>query len=170
MPEIRPELLLPISLDDLVDQQAVIGHSDHGIWTIYTDSQRTPASEYSTIKSNQRTDYDEARARLHIIGYTSPCDVLLINQDGYITETSISTIYIRQAGRWVTPTLNSGCQAGTTRRWALERGYCTEQDIHVNDLGICVCIVSNGVKGFALGRIIDTSARLSDMSAITHPS
>ena len=153
MPEVPLELLLPNSFASVLDSQPSTSGTDGMSWTIYKDIERTPSFEISAVKSNQRSFYDDARARLHINDYISPFDVLLINEGGCIMETSISTIYVKQAGRWVTPTLASGCQAGTTRRWAIDNNYCEEQDVHVDQLVDRVCIVSNGVKGFAGGRI-----------------
>lgn len=85
--------------------------------------------------------------------YALLADVLLVNEAGNIMETSISTVYVEKGGRWITPTLRSGCQAGTTRRWALAMGYCIEEDVQASDVSDAICIISNGVRGFAVGRI-----------------
>lgn len=159
VPRVPDELLLPLSLDAVVgSSDARHGNHNHAIWTVYLDTVRTAPFRYSNIKSNQRRAYNAARARLQIVDYSTPTDVLLMNEAGMIMETSISTVYIKRDGKWITPSLASGCQVGTTRRWALDQGYCVEEDIHIDSLeGEQLCIISNGVKGFALGCIVDSN-------------
>lgn len=51
--------------------------------------------------------------------------------------------------KWVTPPLSSGGNAGVTRRYALEHGFCIEQVVRVEDLVDGEeCWLSNGVRGF----------------------
>jgi 4-amino-4-deoxychorismate lyase len=94
--------------------------------------------------------YDCSRKRVGIASFAEKKEVLLWNSDGDIMEGSITSIYIwRNEEGWITPELESGCQAGTTRRWALKQGIATPGVVKHDELkpGIWV-VLSNGVKGF----------------------
>lgn len=153
VPTVSDKLLHPGSFDSLLEGTVTASPPDCPYWNIWIDSEYTTKFPNSTVKSNQRQAYDDARKRAGLIDYATQTDVLLVNEVGNIMETSISTLYVQKDGRWVTPTLASGCQASTTRRWALDMGYCTEEDVEASDVIDAVCMVSNGVKGFAPGRI-----------------
>ena len=114
------------------------------------DLESTPASLFTSHKTSERTPYDRARGAADIT-HKSPtvAEVLLFNTHGEITECSISTPYFQRNGRWVTPSLTSGGNAGVTRRLALENGLCEEQTVFVESL--ChqeIIWISNGVRGF----------------------
>lgn len=98
------------------------------IYEIILDSLKTAKSQFTHHKTTYRDVYNDARKRAQI----APGDkkeVLLINDDGYIMEGTISTPYFWRDGKWVTPPVSgnfnpsqgSGGNDGTTRRWALER-------------------------------------------------
>lgn len=66
------------------------------------------------------------------------------------------------AGRWghsirsVKATAVSGGQRGTTRRWALKKGLCMEEPVSRETVKIGEEVwVSNGVRGFGLGRVVE---------------
>ena len=105
--------------------------------------------------------YDSARSRAGLGGPSAEAEVLLVNHKGQIMEGSMTTPYFRREGRWITPPLSSGGQAGTTRRWALEKGLCVEQVIEAEELedGEDVWI-SSGVRGFRRGKIQKMAAGL----------
>lgn len=125
-------------------------------WTVLVDMEATPSSVFTTYKTSRRENYDAARARAQIPSYTALAEVLLHNTEGLITEGSLTTVYLQQNGRWVTPSASSGANLGTTRRWALERGLCVEGDVTLLELleschelnQITFCWLSNGLRGF----------------------
>ncbi|OIW23622.1 hypothetical protein CONLIGDRAFT_136852 [Coniochaeta ligniaria NRRL 30616] len=98
------------------------------VYEVVIDDTKTRRSEYTHFKTSQRDMYDEARQRAGIrLGDKK--EVLLVEADGSIMEGSTTTPYFWRNGRWVTPPVSSrfssldgsGGNAGTTRRWALER-------------------------------------------------
>ena len=99
-------------------------------FAILVDVARTDTSEYTHFKTSHRPMYDAARQRT-AIALTDQKEVLLVNQrDDTVMEGSIATPYFWRNGRWVTPPVSfqlgqnaadSGGNAGTTRRWAVER-------------------------------------------------
>ncbi|KAF2203163.1 hypothetical protein GQ43DRAFT_390586 [Delitschia confertaspora ATCC 74209] len=62
-------------------------------------------------------------------------------------------------GRWghsLRSKVGSGGQRGTTRRWALWRGMCMEEPVRVETVRVGELMwVSNGVRGFGLGRVVE---------------
>jgi branched-subunit amino acid aminotransferase/4-amino-4-deoxychorismate lyase len=66
--------------------------------------------------------YDNARKNVGIKNMSEKREVLIISESGEIMEGSLTSVYFWREGKWVTPGLDSGGQAGTTRRWALDKG------------------------------------------------
>lgn len=130
------------------------------LWRVYIDMESTSPSLLTTHKTTARDHYTAARSRLSIVGYTSPEEVLLWNPNGDIMEGSITTVYFQRSRGdqliWVTPSLESGCNAGVTRRYALQDGFCQEQTVSRNSVKVGERVVlSNGVKGFVPGVICE---------------
>ncbi|KAF7121955.1 hypothetical protein CNMCM5793_009509 [Aspergillus hiratsukae] len=139
-------------------------------WRVTVDSERTVPSPFTTHKTTSRDNYTAARLRAKITSPQDPAEVLIVNPDEEIMEGSITTPYFRRRNStstqakidhenarpaWVTPPLSSGGNAGTTRRYALAQGFCSEQAITVADLiDGEECWLSNGVRGFFRGRIL----------------
>ena len=61
-------------------------------------------------------------------------DVLLWNEDGFITETSIANVIVSIDGERYTPPVECGLLAGTYREWLLQKGEVKERKIHVSEL------------------------------------
>ncbi|OAL39639.1 hypothetical protein AYO20_01036 [Fonsecaea nubica] len=82
-------------------------------------------------------------------------EVLLFNDDGLVTEASLSAVYfLRRSGarRWVTPRSDAGGMHSVTRLYALEACWCDEDTVPVQDVqdGEVVWL-SNAVRGFFPG-------------------
>ncbi|KAL4916859.1 aminotransferase class IV-domain-containing protein [Aspergillus aurantiobrunneus] len=130
-------------------------------WRVFVDTASTIPSGLTTHKTTTREPYTAARARVGITSLQDTAEVLLVNPNGDIMDGSITTPYFRRREdtgqdepEWITPTLSSGGNGGTSRRYALAQGFCAEQVITTRDLiDGEVCLLSNGVRGFILGRI-----------------
>jgi len=61
-------------------------------------------------------------------------DVLLWNEDGFITETSIANVVVKIDGERYTPPVECGLLAGTYRERLLRKGEITEQKIHISEI------------------------------------
>lgn len=93
-------------------------------WDVMPDPKQTPPSSYTSYKTVSRDMYNSARERVGIKNPTEKKEVLLIADDsGETMEGSLTTPYFWRNGTWTTPPVSSGGQIGTTRRWALEKGY-----------------------------------------------
>ncbi|PLB53763.1 hypothetical protein P170DRAFT_346133 [Aspergillus steynii IBT 23096] len=139
-------------------------------WRVYVDTQPTTPSAFTTHKTTARDDYTSARLRSGIQSPQEQAEVLVVNPQGEIMEGSITTPYFRRkesvsetddrAGQaigpdWITPPLSSGGNAGTTRRYALAQGFCTEKIIRATDLiDGEECWLSNGARGFIRGIVV----------------
>ncbi|MEX2276077.1 MAG: aminodeoxychorismate synthase component I [Actinomycetota bacterium] len=105
-------------------------------------------------KTSRRARYDDAAAR-----HPEADDVLLVNDRGEATESTIANIAVRLQGRWFTPPLPSGCLPGTRRAALLEDGTLTERVIPVADLrradGIALI---NSTRGWREAVLVDRGA------------
>jgi len=102
-------------------------------------------------KSTERTVYKQARLR-----HPQANDVLLWNQDGELTESTIANVVLELDGRMVTPPVRCGLLAGVYRAFLLESGTVSEAVVHRDDLARCtrVCLV-NSVRGMWEGALIN---------------
>jgi para-aminobenzoate synthetase / 4-amino-4-deoxychorismate lyase len=83
-------------------------------------------------KTTQRQVYEAARAS------RPDCDdVLLWNERGEVTESTVANLVVERDGRLLTPPLSSGLLAGVFRRRLLEQGQIQEAVITVDELPRC---------------------------------
>jgi len=126
---------------------------------VYIDTEPTPTSLYTSYKTTARGHYDAARTRLGISA-AEPEEVLLFNGGGDVMEGSVRNVAFWRDGRWVTPGLESGCLAGTVRRWLLEQGRAIEGNIRREDVSVGEWVLlCNGVEGCLLGVISSRRGR-----------
>lgn len=166
------------------------------------DTQPTPTSSFTSLKTTVREQYDAARSRaLPVNPAGAPyAEVILYNSTDELTEGTLTTIYVFRGGRWVTPPVGvpageftaqvlkdaegesvdldegelrrpfagrwghsvrsakvgAGGQRGTSRRWALKKGFCMEEPISVGTVEVGEGVwISSGVRGFAFGRVVE---------------
>lgn len=94
-------------------------------------------------KTTRRERYEQALAERP--GYA---DVLLWNERGELTESTIANVFVTLDGRLVTPPLASGLLPGAFRAWLLERGEAVEGVIKLEDLPRCGAVfLGNSVRG-----------------------
>ena len=80
-------------------------------------------------KTTDRGVYDRRRAR-----WPEADDVVLVNREGEVTETTIASILVRIDGSWWTPPLDAGCLPGVERGFLLDTGAVAERAVTVDDL------------------------------------
>jgi para-aminobenzoate synthetase/4-amino-4-deoxychorismate lyase len=103
------------------------------------------------IKTTRREIYERRRRR-----FPDADDVVMVNERGECTETTIANLMIRRGGNWFTPPLSSGCLPGIGREIALERNQATERVILVDDLRHAEEIaVVNSLRGWRRARLRD---------------
>jgi para-aminobenzoate synthetase/4-amino-4-deoxychorismate lyase len=95
-------------------------------------------------KTTNRTVYEEAIAARP--GFE---DVLLYNDRGEITESTIANLVVEIGGALVTPPISSGLLPGTLRAHLLDEGKIREKVITVQELSTgSPCYLLNSVRGF----------------------
>ena len=88
-----------------------------------------PRDVFLFHKTSRRRRYEEARAR-----HPDADDVLLVNDRGEVTESTIANVAARVDGRWVTPPVAAGLLPGTGRAVALEEGRVVERRLPIEDV------------------------------------
>lgn len=87
------------------------------------------ADPWLVHKTTHRARYTDAAAR-----HPSADDVVLVNELGHLTETTIANIAVRRDGRWLTPPAGDGCLPGVERGRLIEAGVLTEHSLTPADL------------------------------------
>jgi para-aminobenzoate synthetase/4-amino-4-deoxychorismate lyase len=81
-------------------------------------------------------------------------DVVMLNERGEVTETTVGNIVALVDGRWVTPPLASGCLPGVMRSVLLDEGVIIEAPLTITDLRAADEIgVINSVRGWQRARV-----------------
>jgi len=75
-------------------------------------------------------------------------DVLMYNERGEITETSIANVVLHKEGRWLTPPLACGLLPGTLRQRLLEEGRISEGLLTLDDLTRGEIYLINSLRGW----------------------
>ncbi|KAG8805971.1 hypothetical protein FRC19_007546 [Serendipita sp. 401] len=130
--------------------------------TLLIDTCPMTPSHYTRFKTWPRPHYEAARTRLGLSETDAKREVLLWNHDRWTMEGSRTNVYFwrpiepsgadlqRETGfGWITPSEGtSGCLSGTERRWMIEYGMITIQDLKIDDLKDGeIALLSNGLRG-----------------------
>lgn len=106
-------------------------------------------------KTTIRDVYDEARRRR-----PDGDDVVLWNDAGEVTETTIGNLAVHLDGAWVTPPVRCGLLAGTERASRLAAGELTERVVTVGQLERATGLARlNSVRGWQTARLLRTHDR-----------
>lgn len=156
----KPPLLFPQTLD--LSKQTHCAGTSKPIFKVVLDVLPTRSSTYTRDKTHYRTMYNYARVCAGIQSYQDAKEVLLYNKDDTIMDCSITTPYFFRDGKWVTPHTDCGGQQGTTRRWAIDQGFCEAGFVQTKAIQHGEIIwLSNGVKGFFTARVVVPDLTLS---------
>jgi para-aminobenzoate synthetase/4-amino-4-deoxychorismate lyase len=80
-------------------------------------------------KTTQRTVYKERAAR-----HPRADQVVLTNECGEVTETTVANLAVRLDGQWWTPPIECGCLPGVARAELIESGRLAERRITLEEL------------------------------------
>ena len=92
-----------------------------------------PRDVFLFHKTSLRRRYRDAADR-----HPGADDVLLVNDRGEVTESTIANVAVRIDGRWWTPPLDSGLLPGIGREVALEEGRLAERRISADEVRAAV--------------------------------
>lgn len=151
----RPEGTARVQLDR--DGNVEIHWSDRRFWRepVRVGVARTPVDSREPLlfhKTTVRDAYERAAAEC------PGCDeVILLNQDGYLTEGTRSNLALRVGGRLLTPPLEHGLLPGVLRQKLLEEGVLTEAPLRQKDLETAKEIwVINALRGMGRATLVDS--------------
>jgi len=85
--------------------------------------------EFLRHKTTRRDRYDEARAR-----FPKADDVVLWNERGEVTETTVANLVLEVDGEAITPATTSGLLPGTLRAELLANRRIREAVVQLDDL------------------------------------
>jgi para-aminobenzoate synthetase/4-amino-4-deoxychorismate lyase len=94
------------------------------------DTPQDPRDVFLFHKTTLRRRYEEARER-----HPDADDVLLINDRGEVTESTIANVAVDLENRWCTPPIDAGLLPGIGRAIALEEGRMIERAVTIPDVG-----------------------------------
>ena len=95
-------------------------------------------------KSSNRALYDAERAKLP----DGIDEFIYLNERNEVCEGTITNIFVKKAGQWLTPPLSSGCLPGVLRRKKIEDGSCKVKIVTFSDLHDAEKItVGNALRG-----------------------
>jgi para-aminobenzoate synthetase/4-amino-4-deoxychorismate lyase len=98
-------------------------------------------------KTSDRRFYDEAREA------AGTFEVVFVDDDGFATEGSFTSLFVKRGGKLLTPPLARGLLPGVLRGALLEEGRAEEADLRAEDLADGF-FVGNAVRGLLAGRLV----------------
>ena len=91
-------------------------------------------------------------------------DVILWNERGEVTESSIANIVVRLGGRFVTPPISSGLLPGTFRELLIEEGTITEAVVTVEQLRQAAeFYLINSVRKWRAARLVEETQSVAQL-------
>ena len=101
-------------------------------------------------KTTNRRLYSRRLAR-----YPSADDVLLVNEEGRVTESVIANVALRIGDEWVTPPIADGLLGGVYRRHLLDAGILVERSVGLEDLARASDVaLINSLRGWRKARLL----------------
>jgi para-aminobenzoate synthetase/4-amino-4-deoxychorismate lyase len=93
------------------------------------DAPVDPTDVWLFHKTTRRAPYDRRREQRPDVD-----DVILLNDRGEVTESTIANLAVQLDGAWVTPPISSGLLPGTYRAVLLREGRLIERPVTVPEL------------------------------------
>ncbi len=113
-----------------------------GVWQVQLTPLPVSAQDFRLHhKTSDRAFYDDAR-----YGYPECAEVLFIDPDGYLTEGSFTSLFVKRDGMFLTPPLSRGLLPCILRRELVEQGKAKEVDLRPEDL-VDGFFVGNSLRG-----------------------
>ena len=120
---------------------------------------------FTAFKTTERRVYEAAAAR-----HPDADDVVLVNDRGEVTETTVANLGVCLDGRWWTPPVSAGCLPGTRRAALLAEQRLQERTVTVAELRRADAIVRfNALREWEPCRLLPGSAQAprTDRRAVT---
>lgn len=114
----------------------------------YPVNSRSPLAGVKSCNYLENTlALDEAKQR----GFS---EAVRVNERGYVTSACVANIFWQKSGQLFTPSLATGCLAGTTREYILENCDCEEVEVAIDELNSveAIFLTSAGIGVVAVGQ------------------
>ena len=95
-------------------------------------------------KTTRRARWDAASAEAARLGLD---DLVFVDRDGYLTETTRANLFVERDGHLLTPAARHGLLPGVLRRELLESGRAVEADLRPADLAGAPLWLGNSLRG-----------------------
>lgn len=134
-----------------LSSHARVQNGSDPVYDVRVDETPIKPSLATMIKTPNREIYNAVRTKFDVRP-GEPKEILLIGDDGYLTEGTLSNVAFMRDNEWITPDLSNGGMYGVLRGFLLELGFIREGRVHVDDLrnGETV-LIFNGVQGIVAG-------------------
>lgn len=105
-------------------------------------------------KTSQRGKYEAARAEL---GTGVADEMLMENENGFLCEGTITSLFIRRGDKFVTPRLSHGLLRGVLRQELLDSGQAVDGDLTRGDLADAEIFVGNSLRGLIPAKLVENT-------------
>lgn len=114
------------------------------LWQVMIATERLSSSDpWLRIKTSYRPGYTAARAALpHGMD-----EAILLNEAGEVCDGTITSVFLRQADRLLTPPLSCGVLPGVLRQSLLDQGHADEAVLRPDDLTSGQLFLGNALRG-----------------------
>lgn len=148
-------LRLRFLLDDN-DQLTLARHifvplPDDAVWTVTIASAKLSSKDVLLAhKTTRRESYEAARTEFPA---SEADEVLLENENGFLCEGTITSLFVVKDGTLVTPHLSHGLLRGILRQEMIDEGKAVEGDVTRTDLKMHPFFVGNSLRGLIQARL-----------------
>ncbi|WP_066477227.1 aminodeoxychorismate synthase component I [Bosea sp. WAO] len=132
--------------------------------TVCVAAERSDAADpFARHKTTRRSRYERCFAAAEAEGCD---DALLLNREGFVTETSRANVFLEHDGVLLTPPVVHGLLPGVLRRELLEAGKAREAPLLPEDLrGEARWFVGSSLRGLRRARLLPGDTRLASAVA-----
>ncbi|HEY7513143.1 MAG TPA: aminotransferase class IV, partial [Vicinamibacteria bacterium] len=133
-----------------VEVSALAPAADGPVRVALDDEPVDPADVWLYHKTTRRAPYDRRRGRRPDVD-----DVVLVNDRGEATESTIANLAVRLDGRWVTPPVDAGLLPGSYRGLLVREGTLEERRVTIAELrGAGEVALVSSVRGWRPATVV----------------
>lgn len=123
------------------------------VWNVAIAGTRLKSTDQFIVhKTSLREHYDAARAEFPA---SHAEEVLLENENGFLCEGTITSLFMKREGKLITPRLSHGLLRGVLRQELLDTGLAVEGDLTRGDLADAEIFVGNSLRGLVTARLVE---------------
>ncbi len=147
---------MTIECDDLAGRFSFGPSPETVVVSLAVDTAPIDTTDATTFhKTTNRRPYTVRKER-----HPEADDVILVNEAGFLTETSIANIAVKVGDVWITPPREDGLIAGVLRNHLVTTGTVKERSISLDDLRSSDAIaVLNSVRGWRGAVLVQDESR-----------